>query len=289
MKKLLSLLIVVCVTALFVSCQKDGVYNPSKKISKIITTYQYDDYSYSYSEVWKWGKKTLDQISDYDSEGELDGITYFTYDKNRLSRVQSGSSSYLEYHYDGSKLATADHYSGGSLYRTYTFTHTNGNITKIEDQRYSNWKSDVDKYDALELVLGKDLAQIVNKSVQKHDAKNGSKGTSKYVYDLTWKNGNVIKVEISEETDPTWKETLDAEYDTYNNPLCGYFWNGASGAVNHSKNNIVKVTYTETELNEIDIDTYTYQYTYDGKYPKTRRVIYSDGDSGAQQTYEYTK
>ena len=60
MKKILTILAIACVAFIFAGCQKDGVYNPSKKISKIY--YTSTSGNKSLQEIWTWNGKLLDKF-----------------------------------------------------------------------------------------------------------------------------------------------------------------------------------------------------------------------------------
>ncbi len=111
MKRAVTILCIICIAVFFTACQKEGVYSPSKKISKI--TCHYVDANIdnvgetTVTQQWVWNKNgTVKEIK------TDKGVTYkFTYIKmKRLVRVdiiQSLGQSYYDYYefiYDGETL-----------------------------------------------------------------------------------------------------------------------------------------------------------------------------------------
>ena len=86
-------LLSVCVLLLS-SCQREPIYNPNKKISKIYYKSSYDS-SLLLSETWVWDKDLLKEIH----FGEDSRVMRFTYDKKRLTSVQYSNMLYY-FQYD---------------------------------------------------------------------------------------------------------------------------------------------------------------------------------------------
>ena len=121
MKKILTIFAIACVALVFAGCQKDGVYNPSKKISKIY--YTSTSGVKSLKQIWTWNGKLLDKIDYYDG-GSIYKTYNFTYDGKRLTRMSNyANNRYIEYKYDGSHLSEANVFSSGSLEYIYKFTY----------------------------------------------------------------------------------------------------------------------------------------------------------------------
>lgn len=130
MKRSLLIVAIALLTVAFVSCQKDGVYKPKQKISKIynelirttvsevngVSTTVNDTVKPYVTEEWNWGKKTLESIVYKDMDGRNDGTCFFTYDdKNRITEMKEGETK-VEYSYsDDKKLQITKLYSEGEL------------------------------------------------------------------------------------------------------------------------------------------------------------------------------
>lgn len=290
MKRILSVLFIACVALLFASCQKEGVYNPSKKISKIYFT----NYSgvKTLKQVWTWNKdNTLEKI-DYYTNGSIDHTYNFTYEKKRLVRMNDyANNSYVEYKYDKNTLKEVNNYVGGTLIDAYTFTYKNGKIVKVTDTWMGAKAAVENAINPLQFILSEELSEAIDQS-QKRMGNVGGKGTLVYNDELTWDKDNVSKVvttlEGSSET-----STYELSYDKKNNPfyhayLNFYFEDNASDGY-LSKNNITRVELRNVEE---DGDVWTgvsnYEYTYEGKYPVSRRYTDSYGNTELIE-YEYIK
>ena len=305
MRRIISLFVITCTVIFFVSCEKEGVYHPSKKINKIITTYPdvYDSYGGISKEVdlWTWGKKNLEKI-DYYSNGSFDGSSYFTYDNhNRLARITYDGGSRAEYVYDGEHLKEARCYMNGELSFAYTFSYTNGKITKIDVMEFYDYDLDDDDWKGIKLssagshinvlqsLMNREMAQILNKTTHKHLDKHTGK------VELTWDKDNITKI-VTKFDDYLGEIVAEAEYDKNNNPFYGSFWecgitNDDVEDVLHSKNNCTKIKITEREGDDYEeADVFTYSYSYEGKYPKSKQTICSMGGYyNMVEEYEYTK
>jgi len=290
MKRILSVLFIACVAMLFVSCQKEGVYNPSKKISKIY----YTSYSgiKSLEQVWTWNKDNTLQKIDYYDDGAIDYTYNFTYEKKRLVRMNDyANNCYVEYKYDKNLLKEANYYVGGTLCDAYTFTYKNGKIVKVTD----NWigsKGGAEKaINPLRFIFSEELCDAIDQS-QKRMGNVGGKATLVYVYELTWDKDNVSKM-VTTVSGSSATQTYEMSYDKMNNPfyrayLDFYFEdNASSGCL--SKNNITRIEAREVEE---DGDVWTgsvdYEYTYEGKYPTSLRYANNYGISSLTE-YEYLK
>lgn len=287
MKKNISLLFFACFAMLLVSCHKDGVYNPKKKISKIFVTQtshyhsEYGDNDYNSGrqlrEVWTWGKKTLDRIDHY-YDNKLSYTQYFSYDKNRLVRVSS-DDMYCTYKYDGKFLQQVDVYEDNVLVRTYKVTHQKGKWSKIEETWYDDDYMKAGKGDRLmplRFVLSDEICKSIKESGKKHYAKHGSKGTGSATITLTWEKKNVSRMVVSVSDGDTYTYTY--KYDNKKNPYCGFLGEMGEyyGTAMLSENNVIQ----EDEQSEDGYYSYFYDYTYDGNWPSSLRSSYS-------HTYEY--
>lgn len=286
MKKTISLLFFACFAMLLVSCHKDGVYNPKKKISRIFeteTTHYYDgnlgvstdnNSGRQLREVWTWGKKTLDRI-DYYYDNKLSNTQYFSYDKNRLVRV-SDDDMYYTYKYDGRFLQQIDVYEDNVLEGTYKITHQKGKWSKIEVTRYDyDYKSGKgDRLMPLRFVLSDEICKSIKESEKKHYAKHGGKGTLSITYTLTWEKKNVSR--MVENYSDGYTCTYTYKYDKKKNPYYGGFIGMEEPDMLLSENNVIQ----EDEQSEDGYYSYSYDYTYDGNWPSSRRSSYS-------RTYEW--
>ena len=287
MKKILSILVIACVAMLFVSCHKDGIYNPSKKISKIY--YTGSDGVKNLSQVWTWNKNnTLEKI-DFYSGGSLSYTYNFTYEKKRLVRMNNyANNRSIEYKYEKNMLKEANTYSGGTLQDTYTFTHKNGKIVKITDT-YLNKKGAIEnEINPLQFILSEELCQTVD---QNRKRISDSKGTIVWNYELTWEKNNPTKMVVTREgssANSTYELSYDKKNNPYYNAFLNFYFEDNTYSGNLSKNNIVRIEYREIDSDgDQDTGVERYEYTYDGNYPKARRYM-GDGYTTLIE-FEYTK
>lgn len=304
MKKTFLFLAFVCIAMLFSSCNKEGVFNPKKKISKI---YTYDTYTVNgtttttdktLSEVWTWNKNILEKIDHYGSNNEITGTTTYTYDKKRVVRIDesyqsmfSNYSSRTEFIYDGKYLSEAKIYDGNELEATLKFTHQNGKISQIvftgEVVPEENGKSLRTR--ALQHILPPQICKTLQQIEKKKQTKNAGKGSETTTITLTWNKDNITKLACVDEFYGERQEySMEAEYDNYNNPFYGLFDTEMSfGGGNLCKNNIVKQTWVFPY--EGDHSTDTYQYTYEGRYPVscTHTDPFYDDTHTSTTEYEY--
>lgn len=310
MKKTFLFLAFVCVAMLFSSCNKEGVFNPKKKISKI---YKYSSYSIngntttfdkSLSEVWTWNKNnTLAKIEKYDGNNIVGTETY-TYDKKRIVRVDGTETSpyYLiyriEFKYSGKELSEVAFYEGNDLTTTLKFTHQNGKVTKMESVFESN---DIDKsMRALRHLVPEQFYMNLEKTHEKNPSKYNAKDENDHTvtWEATWDKDNINKIVITEKYGAFEIEvtTMEYKYDSNNNPYYGFLSGDIgeqSGANYFSKNNITQMTtqyqQSNNEISDNSTETVNYTYTYTGKFPLTcsYTTTYLEANQTFTTEYEY--
>jgi hypothetical protein len=283
----------VCLTLtafalVFNACQKDGVYHPKKKISKIYTSYTGEWYNEpkTLQESWTWGKRNLEKIA-YKYY-----TTTFSYNsKNQMIKADDNDGYRLEMTYKGSQISEVSEYEYNTLLAKYKYTHKNGKISKIILEYYGydfeDYASVHAKTFQQKKMLNFPLPQPIANEVPQRVAKRAETGKHRKVeiytmsYTFKWDGDNIVQYTVIDETDGYTYE-IKCEYDKYLNP----FHNHIYGDIEFegelfctSKNNIVKITYYEVGWTPEE-DTYTYEY--DGKYP-TKQIYY--GESSVYTTY----
>ena len=284
---------VVVLCALMVSCTKEGLYNPKKKISQITYTYSYkseywdgnswvveDEYNGEDGhQVWNWNGKQLESI-DYYYDGQLSYTDHFTYDGKKLSSISWGSSEHYDFVYEKGKITSIELYDGADRVAVYGITHEGGKITKIAYTAFSGKAAAAHPLPSSVLDL--------NLPVQKGQAGlNAPKGSS-FEYEFEW-SGKNVKHCIYRSANYTAEYYYT--YDKKLNPLYG-LWEVemVDFQMVVSKNNVSRVEIHSD--NSISITDYS--YTYQGDVPTiatgtstsssaTERVSYS---SSAIYDYE---
>ena len=294
MKKTLTILAIACIAFVFTGCQKDGVYNPSKKISKIY--YTSTSGNKSLQEIWTWNGKLLDRI-DFYSGGTVSYSYNFTYDGNRLTRMNNyANNRSVEYKYDGSHLSETNVFYSGSLEYIYKFSYKSGKLETMTCTSTGKGSNEKMEINPLTFVFGPEISQAIEKTQKILAAKNNRKSTYSETYKFTWENGEISKCVVSYQEDGDYEEiTTIFTYDKKKNPFSGAFVNFyieenvEDGCF--SKHNIIKMDCTEMEDGEIENWTITYDYSYNkSNYPISRRSTEIDGGqsyTGGLYEYEY--
>lgn len=296
MKKILTILAIACVALVFAGCQKDGVYNPSKKISKIY--YTSTSGNKSLDQIWTWNGKLLDRIDYYDG-GSIYKTYNFSYDGRRLTRMDCYKyNEYIEYKYDGSHLSEANVFYAGSLEYIYKFTYKSGKLESMTCTSTGKGTRTEMKIDPLTFVFGPEISQSIERAQGIYAAKNNAKGTYTENYKFTWKNGEISQCVVGYQGDGSYEEvTYKYTYDKKKNPFTGALINFypeesmLGGTL--CKHNITKVDYTEMDEGYVENQTITYDYSYDkSNYPISKRMtaIYNgEVETGGLCEYEYVK
>ena len=288
MKKI-TILVFACVALLFSACQKEGVFNPKKKISKIYTSSSHTvdgnttTSNRTLSEEWTWNKNnTLAKIEHH--FGLYECTETYTYDKKRVVRIDGTTTdinfghSYtyrIEFKYNGKELSEAAYYDGDELQTKLVFTHQNGKISKIElvEIGMEDWEKHIN---SLHTLLPEHLYSGLEKMYKKRMSKSNTKDVSSIIWELTWDKDNISKSILTARwVEGDEKDIAEYKYDNFNNPFYGYLspeMGEHSGADYFSKNNIIQITtqYLSSDPEDegsTDIDNYS--YTYEGKYPVT--------------------
>jgi hypothetical protein len=253
------------------TCNKEGVYKPKKKISKIYK--QYGEGEKELSETWSWDKNKLSRI-EYDKSGFI----LFEYDKNHISKITSSEGSYEEFVYDGSKLSKIKLYAANKeLDGSYSFEHDGKKISKMTvEEYYYDGKSKVAEASkksfmraTLRFILPMQLSDAITLSTHKN--RKADQEVDRYTVTFTWKGDNVEEMtngyNNSQET-----ETVSYTYDKKTNPYCDLFME-MGGVSALSKNNILSERYSNSSnSNSYTIDN---SYTYEGNFPKEQKGVFS--------------
>lgn len=273
-RKILVLAFVALFAFAFTSCQKDGVFNPKKKISRVF--YKYNGGEKSLSATYIWNKNKLEKI-DY-GNGE---IAYFTYDGKKVSKINY-DESVTNFIYDGAKLSKVEISYEGQLCESIAVTHDGNKITKLVITEY-----EIDDYYDKDIVCNSlslrgilpatTCDNLIEKQIQAKES--GRKGTYTYTVEFKYDGSNI--------TEERWVESNSVyayTYDKGNNPFYGLF-SGDGDYVEYleSKNNIEKVSNTS----DGEYSEFSFQYSYDGKWPTEKRRFTSDGSLSYTYFFEY--
>lgn len=289
------------------SCQKDrdGVYNPKKKISKIFLSNEGTLDARGYMrEQWKWDDNKLVSKAIYYGTGDTAGLYSYAYDGKRLSsitykdfteRESKGYTSKTDFSYDGKKLVRADYYLDGHLRCTADFTHTGGKITEIKFTYPDNSEGTKGGFFDSDEMLNMIMPLDIQASDFCHQINAREKSISIIVkVKFTWDGNNIATMESDYEGTIL---TNVFTYDKKRNPFCGMsaLWlndlnaqgyNFGSTYKGFDRNNMLTCEYNNVTYNSTMSARCT--YTYDGDYPITCIIdVISGAGYEARYDYEY--
>lgn len=275
-------LLAVFVLASIVSCKKEGVYSPSKKIQRVYASSFYA--SKHLTESWDWDDNLVESIDHYYATGTLYRTENFTYDGNRLTRVDDyAGSCYTTYEYDGSHLKSSNFYRRNNLEIAASYTYSGNKLSQMVITYYNYVKNGEPEF--AYLPFSAELNKAIDKCFAKVSADNMEKRVMNLTLQFTWDGENISKIVSKEDASTV---TIGLQYDNKKNPLQGFhclkseMTDEYNPAGIHSKNNITAmVIYYSSGSN--DVITYTYQYDSDG-YP----LIVSEKNSSDLFDYQIT-
>lgn len=281
----LGLLLAVSLT----SCQKEqaGVYHPKKKIQQLYASSKYSDKApYQH---WEWNGDLLSSIthySEYNFKGDV-WIENFTYDNNRLTRVDNYTNSeYITYEYDGDHLKSATVFYRNAIVCTWAVSYEGEHISKLAGTIYDSYKKDGLRLNPLTHLLPSNLCESVVKQEQKLTAQRHQNEMYTLVLLLTWTNNNISKLVFTGDGDYL---DFELEYDDKICPLYGfmgnledYVANFDSGHTGFTKNNVTSMILSEDDYK----DTLRFAYQYDiDNYPVLQTSYLTDDPDDKQVLY----
>jgi hypothetical protein len=307
MKRILLISAIALLAVAFVSCKKDGVYNPKHKVAKVYnewvrttvttdangSTTRIDSLKPYVAQEWAWGDKTLTNIVNKNTDGEIISTVTYTYDdKNRITGCKGSDNETAEYIYnDDKKLQTIKITEGPNKTTTIDIAYDG----KVPTSITTVWKYTIDKKvsNFTKNILPEYICSAME-SNQIHAKATTFSNTLTSA--IEWDGKNISQVVTTGEDN--YKHTVTYEYDSKSNPFIGMYAE-MDYEIAYSKNNIVKRTESYVEGNKTIIEEESFEYEYDGKMPV--KCIYTDVHEDEYfgttykittvntTTYEYTK
>lgn len=280
MKKLSLLLTLFALVLSFTSCDKEGVYNPNKKISK---TYLDSGEGKQLTSTWNWDGKLLRTIDYHDlNSEEIINTKIFSYnDKNQIVSISDPTNNLTtKYFYYGDKFDKIVSYDNNEITGTFFFEYDDNKISEIKVVTNGLFKNVNNTLNPLKFILPEESLEVINKSVLEAQESRSFGG---YEIDIEWLGNNISMVEIEYSDNHT--EKIMFKYDKMQNPFRD-LWEHPSGMVSGgqaSKNNVTEMTRIVSLFGVQTIDIETYLYTYDGKFPVSK----SDEKYSYKFYYEY--
>lgn len=262
MRKYVILLLTLALFAAFVtSCNKEGVYNPSKKISKI---YEEVDGEKVLSQTWTWDGNKLQMIS-HGKDG--DEYEVFEYNKGQVSKIieyRAGAErGYTEFTYNKSLLEKMEVYSKGEKTQTVIVEHEKKKISKLIITDYSeNYDEGVhkstDRYkqlkQAMRFVAPIDFNYLPEKTHKSNE--------DVAIVEFTYEGNNVV---AQKTTMDNYSILMTYTYDTYKNPFKDALFGSEEMVL--SENNVLSSLFSYTVMDEEMNVKNDFSYVYDKKYP----------------------
>lgn len=288
MKKLLLLSIALCFLA--IGCEKEGVYNPDKKIKRVFI--QVENGEKYLSQEWTWEKNLLKKIQ-YHSLFHNSWEENYFYEKSRLVKVEQNNGNSWKITYNGNAYEKVEFFEAqGTKLLSAEFTYEKKKVSKVLLTFFS-----YDVYYLTKMLDGGFMSNLFSKEILKSIDKSSTKSKSKsnsftYTITFTYDKNNIREriFEYSEE-DYTMKTTFKFEkYDNMSNPFYRFYSQFGGEEYVFSKNNPLEifVEFSETEDDYSDSERYTitYDYTYNDKFPTVVKY-FEDGDLVDTTFYEY--
>lgn len=302
MKKLLSVTLVLVMSVAFTSCQKNGVFNPKNKISKVFQ--QPENGSKALIEEWTWWNdgNTLTSVAYFINDTTVQKKAYYYYEKKQLVRIENTLDlSYVKITYNGDsqydKIETYDKFD--RKLRSYAYTYDGKKVSKIELTAYKNPSKsmEIDDVCFLSVFIPKEIleetnAQLMNPSPLKAD------GDIFISYALKFDGDNMSEWKAINNNDPNKLMEMTYSYESYDKNLNPYYASYPNvddmnaPAFCFYKNNPEKVTRSMVMNGGVpEIITFDYTYKYNDKKFPTEAICtqMKDGIKQALITtyYEY--
>lgn len=292
----LSTIVCVVFALIFTACDKEGVYNPKQKISKIYAQYYYDLEEITppkeLAETWIWDKNLLVKIV-YEAEDQSYDI--FEYDGKQISKIKNyydgEQEGYLTFTYEKSTLKKIEYFYESTLCLSAEITHDGKKISKVKmTEYYDDIEEEVGEEEyAVKNLTHKDkafnLIHLFIPGQKKHFLYKNLHKSETYNYTITYVyDGDNI---ISEKW--IYEDATDFTTYTYDDKLSPYynFINYAESLAT-SKNNILTMKQQFSYEGESDEFTGTFTYEYDGKWPvKSTGEYKSEGEHVFTDVYYY--
>lgn len=276
-----ALVTVLVLTAAFTACEKEGVYQSKKKISRVISKEEviysegtFPPGEYVESENWIWEDNQLKYIQNSDY------LLEFFYDGKRLSKVKM-DEDLVFFYYKNTDLDYIEIMSYGSLYKISVEERKNGKITKLEFVEEDDFKNGGVKDEIafnriaslLKVFISDHIVDVLTKEQTKKSALAvDQKGTILTEITLEYEGDNVSQFKIYYPDDYYEPYTVNYvfTYDDKKNPYYHAFQllptsSGIVFGLLFSKNNVLSCYDTSEPENVIN-----YKYTYEDDFPETK-------------------
>lgn len=259
----------------FNSCQKDGVYKPKKKISKIYTSEDGGDRILQ--ETWKWDGKVLTAIVLNDDDVTIN----FNYDKKQLESLTAGDERII-YSYEGKLLESITWMSDNEEVASYTFKHDGKFITGVDAVIDNGFMKNSRLLDVAFRGIDPTIAETQVAQFKACQAE--AKGLYKYsdVYEYDHKNLVTLKRHDNNNNDFTYTYTYSDNLNPFYHLLTPEGLGDDVTGYGLSKNAVASYHYEDTYISTRVIDMEVTFPKLDGKYPveetRTEKTTHTVGN-----------
>jgi len=288
MKKLFLLIVALCFLA--IGCEKEGVYNPDKKIKRVFL--QEENGEKYLSQEWSWEKNLLKKIQYHSPYYHSWEENYF-YKKNRLEKVEQNNGNNWKITYKGNAYEKVEFFEvQGTKLLSAEFTYEKKRVSKVLLTFYSydvNYLTKMLNGGFMANLFPREILKSIDNSITKSKSKSDS-----FIYTITFTyDKNNIKervIEYSEEGYTMKTSHKFEKYDNKSNPLYRFYSQFGVTDFVFSKNNPLEITveFSEIEDGYSDTERYTitFDYLYNDKFPTVVKYI-EDGYPIDITFYEY--
>lgn len=273
--KTLFIALTACMVAFaFTSCQKDGMYKPKKKISKIYTSRDGGDRVLQ--ETWNWDGKVLSSITYGD-----DAVVKFEYEKNQLIGLSSGDSRII-YTYDGKLIDKITYMDGNEEIASYTFKHDGKFISGLDAVVDNGYLKSTHLLEVAFRTVAPEIAEPQVAQFVKCQAE--AKGLYKYsdVYEYDHKNLVTLKRHDNDNNDFTYTFTYSDNLNPFYHLLAPEGLGEDVTGYGLSKNAVASYHFEDTYISTRVIDMEVTFPKLDGKYPveetRTEKTTHTVGN-----------
>ena len=211
------------------SCQKDktGTYTPKKKIQQIY--YSWRNAEKEPFQHWEWNGDKLSSIthySDYDFKKDDTWIENFTYENNRITRVDNYTNSeYITYEYDGDHLKSATVFYRNAIVCTWAISYDGNKINKMTGTFYDTYKKEGAQLqlNPLSHLLPPNVCESIAQCEQRMADQRHTEETYTIALLLTWNGDNINKIVFTGDGDSYSAATSVSSPTIVREAIWGYF------------------------------------------------------------------
>ena len=263
------------------SCERDGIYSPEKRISKI---YRDEGDGLKLYQTWFWEGKRLQSIVCPFNGGN--NISEFRYNKHKQldtilmkackffsDRSDTVTKGCMVFYYDnnGKHLDSFDIFVGKTFSTKtahYEFAYQSGKLSGYQLERYYSYKNYENQIDesVLQLFFPELFGLELNPRSIRAENDKGIDFVERYSASFTYHDENIVKCVLTRLVSPKQKETYDYTFTNFKNPFLSMYQGGNPESVSTHNRNLVKsyhLSAVDIEDPDFPIEYVDCDYRYD--------------------------